>query len=89
MWKVEIGKQSEKFLNKNSPEIRENVYEKIKNLIQWLENKSNLNIDLKKLKGEYKESYRIRAGKIRIIILIEKKNRTIKIQNIDFRGSIY
>ena len=89
MWKVEIGKQSEKFLDNNSADIRDSVYDKIRNVIEWLENKNNLFVDLKKLKGDYLGFYRIRTGKIRIIISIDKKNYIIKIQNINFRGNIY
>ena len=88
MWKVEIGKQSEKFLDNNSADIRDSVYEKIRNMIEWLENKNNLIVDLKKLKGDYQGYYRIRTGKIRIIISIDKKNYIIKIQNINFRRNI-
>ena len=47
MWIVEIGKQSEKFLDNNSPDIRDIVYDKIRNVIEWLENKNNLIVDLK------------------------------------------
>ncbi len=89
MWIVEIGKQSEKFLDKNSADIRDIVYDKIRNVIEWLENKNNLIVDLKKLKGDYLGFYRIRAGKVRIIISIDKINHIIKIQNINFRGNIY
>ncbi len=89
MWKVEISKQSEKFLEKISPEVKDNVFSKVRNVKDWLENKENLSVDLKKLKGEYDSSYRIRSGKIRIIIAIDRKNYLIRIQNINFRGSIY
>jgi len=89
MWKLEIGKQSEKFLEKNSREVTDRVYDKIRNIKDWLENRSNLIVDLKKLKGDYQGSYRVRAGKIRIIISIDKKKSIVKIQNINFRGSIY
>ena len=36
MWVVEIGKQSEKFLDNNSPDIRDIVYDKIRNVIECL-----------------------------------------------------
>lgn len=89
MWKVEIGKQSEKFLEKNSREVKASVYDKIRNIKDWLENRNSLNVDFKKLKGDYHGYYRVRTGKIRIIILIDKKESIIKIQNINFRGNIY
>ena len=89
MWKVEIGKQSEKFLEKNSHEVTDIVYDKIRNVKDWLESKDYLKVDLKKLKGDYQGCYRIRSGKIRVIISIDKKENTIRILNINFRGSIY
>lgn len=43
--------------------------------------------DLKKLKGLGENFYRVRLGKIRIILRIEKDD--IEIMDIDYRGNIY
>jgi mRNA interferase RelE/StbE len=89
MWKIVISKQSDKFLDKNSSEVKGKIISKIRNLRDWLENREKLTIDLKKLKGDYTEFYRIRSGNIRIIISIDNQNHIIRIQNINFRESIY
>jgi len=50
----------------------------------------NHNIDLKSLKANYKGSYRIKKGDIRIIFtLIRNKIITIVVRVIDFRGPAY
>ena len=53
--------------------------------------KEDINIDVKQLKGNFKNFYRVRVGKIRI--LFELNNNEIKIiaivNDIDFRGDIY
>ena len=45
----------------------------------------------KTLKGELKGKYRIRKGKIRIIVTVKDNEVIIEaiIENIDFRGNIY
>jgi mRNA-degrading endonuclease RelE of RelBE toxin-antitoxin system len=48
------------------------------------------NIALKKLKGKYKGSFRIKKGDIRIIFsLMKEKYLTAFVKNIDFRGDVY
>ena len=53
--------------------------------------KKDENIDVKELKGNLKGKYRIRQGKIRIIVSIKNNEIIIEviIENIDFRGDIY
>ena len=89
MWKIEINKQSDKFLENNTNEIKETVFSKIRIVRDWLENKNALTVDFKRLKGEYKNMYRIRTGKIRVIVILDKENKILRIHNIDFRGSVY
>lgn len=48
-----------------------------------------MNIDIRKLKGEWSGYYRIRKGKLRIIFTIEKENKIIFIERIDYRGEVY
>jgi mRNA interferase RelE/StbE len=45
--------------------------------------------DIKKLHGEYKGSYRLRIGKIRIIFKIDFEGQIIYVKKADFRGGIY
>lgn len=47
------------------------------------------NVDVKKLKGEWEGFYRIRMGKLRIIIDVDYRNKSLFIDKIDFRGNVY
>jgi len=50
---------------------------------------ANINIDVKKLKGEWAGYYRIRKGKIRIIIKPDNASGSIFVDAVDFRGNVY
>jgi len=54
-----------------------------------LNNKADLTINFKKLHGKWNDFYRIKSGKIRILVSIDKENKIIKIHDIGFRGDIY
>jgi mRNA interferase RelE/StbE len=45
--------------------------------------------DIKMLKGELKEKFRLRVGKYRIIYRIETNKNTVIIEDIGIRGRIY
>jgi mRNA interferase RelE/StbE len=49
----------------------------------------NINIDLKKLGGEWEGYYRIRKGRLRIIFEPNKNERILFVEKIDFRGDVY
>ncbi len=49
----------------------------------------NLNIDLKKLSGDWEGYYRLRRGKLRVLFSLNKNERVIFIERIDFRGDVY
>ncbi|MCX5809879.1 MAG: hypothetical protein NTX36_11005 [Proteobacteria bacterium] len=52
--------------------------------------KFHSSIDLKKLKGKYHGSFRIRKGDTRIIFSIRKEDElTVFVHYIDFRGNVY
>ena len=85
MYKVNYHKQVLKFLKSQSMEIREkviNCFEIIK------ENPFNNNLDIKPLKG-FKNFYRLRIGKFRIIFKIEKEELIIYVISAGSRGDIY
>ena len=48
-----------------------------------------VNIDVKKLKGEWKGYFRIRKGRLRIIFSIDTSSRSLYVERIDFRGDAY
>jgi len=83
-------KQAAKFIKKNS--INENeIDELVIKLIKIIKFNKQINLDFKILKGELSGKYRIRKGRIRIIVAIKDEEIIIEaiIKNIDFRGNIY
>jgi mRNA interferase RelE/StbE len=87
VWKIELSKQADKFTE------REDITDdEIFSLVQKFINYSkglNENIDVKKMKGKWKGYHRIRIGKIRMLVRVNFKERTILIDRIDYRGSVY
>jgi len=49
----------------------------------------SVNIDLKKLLGDWEGYYRIRVGKVRIIFEIDKENKKIFVERVDHGGDVY
>ncbi|MFK5975126.1 MAG: hypothetical protein QM493_01340 [Sulfurovum sp.] len=89
---IEYLKKSEKFFLKNN-----NILSKVDstNLIikavKKLILKENINIDIKKLKGNLSRYHRIRQGKVRILFELINNKIIIKaiVMDIDFRGDVY
>jgi mRNA-degrading endonuclease RelE of RelBE toxin-antitoxin system len=90
--KLTYLKKAQKFLQKNQNIITESdVDELIIKAIKKVIYSIDINLDLKYLKGEYRNKLRIRKGKIRIIFEIVEDEVIIEsiIENIDFRGDVY
>ncbi len=85
-WNIEYSKRADDFVGEHG--IREKVRESIKSFILKITG-SNINLDIKKLKGEWAGYYRIRKGKIRVILKPDIEFRTIFVDVVDFRGSVY
>ncbi|MDP3029836.1 MAG: hypothetical protein Q8O04_10140 [Deltaproteobacteria bacterium] len=49
----------------------------------------NVNLDLKKLSGEWEGYYRLRKGRIRIIFEPNRIDKVLFVDRIDFRGDVY
>jgi len=49
----------------------------------------DVNIDLKKLVGDWEGYYRLRKGRLRIIFEVNKNEKVLFIERIDFRGDVY
>jgi len=73
-WKVEYSKEAKKFIDEQN--IWREVRSGISKFLQRMKGK-DVNIDLKKLVGNWKGYYRIRIGKIRVIFDVSKENRAI------------
>lgn len=73
-WEIEYSKRADDFVEEHG--IREKVRESIKSFILKITG-SNINLDIKKLKGEWAGYYRIRKGKIRIILKPDTISKSI------------
>ncbi len=89
--KISYSKEANKFLKKNLNAITEDeVDELIISAMKKIFKTEEISVDLKKLRGKHKGSFRIKKGDIRIIFTLRKeKILTAFIKNIDFRGNIY
>lgn len=86
-WSVEYSKDADKFLSKNQ-NISDTLVNELKNFVRYLGGET-VSIDIRKLFGKWQGYHRIRKGKIRIILSFDKDEKTIFVDTIDFRGSVY
>ena len=85
-WQIEYSKRADDFIEEHG--IKDVARESIKNFVLKITG-SNINIDVKKLKGEWAGFYRIRKGKIRIILKPSIESKSIFVDIVDFRGNVY
>jgi mRNA interferase RelE/StbE len=85
-WRIEYSKDIEKFIDKQDVHIE--VREELKKFLIKMKGGS-VNIDLKKLVGEWEGYYRLRKGRLRIIFALNKTDKVLFVDRIDFRGDVY
>ena len=85
-WRGDYSRDAEKFIE--SQNIRADVSEQLKRFLMKMKG-GNVNIDLRKLSGEWEGYYRLRKGRLRIIFEIDKTDRVLFVDRIDFRGDVY
>jgi len=85
-WRIDYTKDADKFITKHN--VRDKVRNEIIRLIQKIKGE-NINIDIKKLEGNWSGYYRLRKGKLRIIFSVNKDEKIIVVEKVDFRGNIY
>ncbi len=51
--------------------------------------KGNGSADISKLKGKLAGNYRLRLGKVRVILEIDFEKKVIYLKKADFRGDVY
>jgi len=86
-WRINLSRNAEKFLDKNALTIEE-IHQLAIKAIGYFRGE-NINVDIKKLKGEWKGFHRIRSGRIRIIAEFNFDSSVIFIEEIDWRGGAY
>ena len=84
--RIDYSRNAEKFIE--SQNIRADVSEQLKRFLMKMKG-GNVNIDLRKLSGEWEGYYRLRKGRLRIIFEIDKKDQVLFVDRIDFRGDVY
>lgn len=85
-WRIDYSREAEKFIEKQN--IRIEVREELKKFLMKMKGE-DVNIDLKKLSGEWEGYYRLRKGKLRIIFEPNKTDKVLFVERIDFRGDVY
>lgn len=86
MFKVVLKRSAEKFLFRVNKKIRMKIFQVLKNLET---NPIPFKVyDLVKLKG-YKNRFRIRMGKVRIVYEFVPEKLTVIVWDINFRERIY
>ncbi len=85
-WRIEYSRDAEKFIDRQDVHVE--VREELKKFLMKMKGGS-VNIDLKKLVGDWEGYYRLRKGKLRIIFEVNKNERVISVERIDFRGDVY
>lgn len=85
-WRIDYSRDSDNFIGKHK--IQDVVREELKKFLLKMTGES-INIDLKKLEGDWDGYYRIRKGKLRIIFEIDRKKNLLFVEQVDFRGSVY
>ncbi len=86
-WLIDLSKSSSKFINKNNITKKEIVSILIM-AIKKLQGQ-NINIDIKKMSGNWEGFYRVRKGKIRILFSISFNELSTYVDKIDYRGNVY
>ena len=86
-WGITASKDAFHFLEKNHIPTEE-VADIIKSAIRRFQGE-NENIDIGKLKGKWLGFYRIRKGRIRIIVSFDFDNSSAFVDKVDWRGNVY
>ena len=87
IWKIILSQEAEKFLTRQHLP-KEEVFELARRSIRKLQGE-DINVDIKKLKGEWSGFYRSRAGKLRVIMEFDFDNLSAFVERVDYRGSVY
>jgi len=85
-WRIDYSREARKFIEKQ--DIHEVVRKEFQKFVMKLKGE-NVNIDLRKLTGDWDGYYRLRKGKIRIIFEINKIDKVLYVEKIDYRGDVY
>lgn len=89
---IKFRKKASKFLEKANLEDAERIQEKLNLLITMVEDHRILpfiELDIKKMKGEWEGFYRLRIGNIRVIFSVNLDCAEVEVYAIGTRGDVY
>ena len=86
-WRVELSSSAEKFLAKNHIP-REEIFDLVARAVRYFSGE-DININIGKLSGVWEGFYRIRKGKLRIIVGFDFHSAFARVEVVDWRGSAY
>jgi len=86
MYKILLGKKAAKSLSKLDPKSYRLISDAIKKLTDFHQVK---NLDIKLLKGKFKNMFRLRVGSRRILLTVDEKKKEVKIWLVENRGDVY
>ena len=86
MYKILIEKKATKFLSKLDSKSYRIISDAIRKLSDLRQTK---NLDIKPLKGKFKNMFRLRVGSRRILFTINETEKEIKIWVVEDRGDVY
>ncbi len=85
-WTVEYSKRADNFIGEQG--VEEEIRDALRDFVRKLTG-LNVNISVKKLKGDWAGHYRIRKGKIRVIFRVNTESKILFVDVVDFRGNVY
>jgi mRNA interferase RelE/StbE len=85
-WRIDYSKDANKFIQKNK--LQADVSAELKKFLLRLKG-VDVNINLKKLAGDWEGYYRLRKGEVRIIFSINKLEKALYVEKVDLRGKVY
>lgn len=87
IWRIDFSTRSEKFLKQNKIP-KENIFELLKLALRKFQG-GKVNVDIKKMKGEWDGFHRIRKGEMRVVAEFDFDDVSIFVDVIDWRGGAY
>lgn len=90
--RVRFHTRAVKSLEKIDEKEKERIRLKLKALLTSIESQGIIpfkELDVKRLEGEWKECFRMRAGRIRIVFRIDREKDVLFVYAIDYRGGVY
>ena len=76
-WDIQYSRDAEQFIDKQK--IRAEVTEQLELFLRKMKGEP-INVDVKKLKGEWKGYLRIRKGKLRVIFSVDFSERVLYVE---------